>query len=82
MSIFLGEDQIIDLDVWGVEERNRLVEELSRLPSRRPTAVHSYHLTELQTATLKRKGILVFRRLEPRLLLLVGTLAKHCGVAA
>lgn len=62
---------LIDLDVWGAGERHRLVTGLTRRPPSCPVAVHSYNLDARQTAALGSRGVLVFRRLEPKVLLLL-----------
>jgi hypothetical protein len=62
---------VIDLDVWGPVERERIVRALTECPPRCPVAVHSYNLDEVRARALEERGVLVFRRPEPKMLLLL-----------
>jgi len=58
---------VVDLDYLPAELRGEVLAELLRSPLARPTAVHGYNLTDEQIATLKGHGVIVHRRLSPKL---------------
>jgi hypothetical protein len=73
---------LIDLDAWDRTEWDRLFMVLAHLSASCPTAVHSYSLNEDHAAALKYHGVLVFRRLEPKILLLLTQANSVMGGAA
>lgn len=59
---------LYNLDDLPRDRRSALVDELCRAKSGRPTAVHSYDLTEEQAQALDRHGVSASRRLRPGLI--------------
>jgi hypothetical protein len=57
-----------DLDHIDPEQRRRLIAKLTSKTPRRPTAVHSYNLDDVEARKLKARGVLVGRGLEDSLL--------------
>jgi hypothetical protein len=56
---------IYDLDYVADHDRQQILNELTRGPSHRLAAVHSYNLGPSQKRALRRNGVLVQRRLHP-----------------
>jgi len=59
---------VIDLDFWVLEPRelDQLIDTLSTTRFPAPVAVHGYCLSDEQAAALRRNGVLVYARLEPK----------------
>jgi hypothetical protein len=68
---------VYDLDYLPPDQRQQILTDLSSHPVGRRVAVHSYRLADEQTETLCDNGVLVYRRLEPELFLLLQLLADE-----
>jgi hypothetical protein len=60
---------LYDWDHWPADQRPKVPSGASAGPGRRPVALHGYGLDRQSARDLRRSGILVFDRLEPRTLL-------------
>ena len=60
---------LYDWDYWPVASRREVLQQLLAAPAPGLVAIHGYHLDEEHAAALQRNGVVMFRRLEPRIFL-------------
>src|SRR5262245_252184 len=65
LAAWPGDAVVYDIDHLPANERERILDELTRGPVEKVTVVHSYNLRPSQSRALRESGVIVQRRLQP-----------------